>query len=87
MDRIGGWSTIAVSAALFLGAAFPLRGRLGPRAIDVMVASGGAGLAVGGLLLLDDVGVASWIVAPLVLAGAGVVHVRVFFAGDGPLRT
>jgi hypothetical protein len=87
MDRSGGWVTIAVSAALFLGAAFPLRGRVGPRATDVLVAIGGAGVGIGGLLLLEDVGIASWVVAPLVLAVGGVVHVRVFFAGEGPLRT
>jgi hypothetical protein len=39
------------------------------------------------LLLLHDVGVASWILAPLVLAAAAVTHVVFFFRGEGPFRT
>ncbi len=51
------------------------------------MALAGAGLGIGGLLLLDDVGTASWIAAPLVLAIVAPLHVRALFAGDGPFRT
>jgi hypothetical protein len=55
--------------------------------LDVLLAVGGAGIGVGGLLLLSDVELASWVVAPILLAIAAIAHVRVLFAGQGPFRT
>jgi hypothetical protein len=55
--------------------------------VDVVIGLAGAGVAVGGLLFLDEAGVASWIVAPVFLAIAAIVHVRALFAGAGPFRT
>ena len=52
-----------------------------------MIALGGAGIGVGGLLFLRDVGPGSWVVAPALLAVAAVAHVRFLFAGEGPFRT
>jgi hypothetical protein len=52
-----------------------------------MLALGGAGIGVGGLLLLSDVEPASWVVAPVLLAVAAVANVRLLFAGQGPFRT
>ncbi len=46
-----------------------------------------AGLAVGGLLLVDDVGTGSWIAGPAALALMTPLHVRALFAGEGPFRT
>jgi len=87
MDPIGGWTTLLVAAAVLLLATFPLRTRLRPWVVDVTLALGGAGVGVGGLLLLSDVEAASWVVAPVLLAIAAVAHVRFLFAGEGPFRT
>jgi hypothetical protein len=81
------WAILAASALLLLAAAFPLRTRLPDRAVDVLLALAGAGVGVGGLLLLADVGIASWIFAPVFLAVAAIAHVRALFAGAGPFRT
>lgn len=87
MDVIGAWTTLAVSAALLAVTVILLRERLPRRWIDVLMALGGAGVALGGLLFLTDVGPASWVVAPLVLAASAVVQWRLLFAPGGPLRT
>jgi hypothetical protein len=87
MDPVGGWSSLLAAAALLLLAAFPLRTRLPRRVIDGLLALGGAGIGVGGLLLLSDVEPASWVVAPVLLGVAAVAHVRFLFAGQGPFRT
>jgi orotate phosphoribosyltransferase-like protein len=81
------WAILGASAALLLVASLVLRTRLRPIVVDVVVGLAGAGVAVGGLLFLDEVGVASWIVAPVFLAIAAIVHVRALFAGTGPFRT
>jgi orotate phosphoribosyltransferase-like protein len=81
------WAILGASAALLLVASLVLRTRLRPIVVDVVVGLAGAGVAVGGLLFLDEVGVASWIVAPVFLAIAAIVHVRALFAGAGPFRT
>jgi hypothetical protein len=56
---------------------------------EVVVTLGvaGAGLGVGALMLQQDVGAASWVVAPLVMAGLTIAHTMAMIAGDGPLRT
>ena len=87
MDTFAGVTLIAGSWALFAGTALWVRVHAPPWIVDPLLALAGVGVAVGGLLLLSDVSVASWIVAPLFLAVASVVHVRALFAGSGPLRT
>lgn len=87
MDPLGAWTTVVVSAGLMLAGALVLRTRLPARAVDALVGLGGAGAAVGGLLFLEDVGTASWIVGPVVAAGLAILHVRALFGGSGPLRT
>jgi hypothetical protein len=82
-----GWVVLMVSAVLLVTAAFPLRTRLHDRVVDVLLALAGAGIGVGGLLFLEDVGVASWLFAPAFLAVAAIAHVRALFAGAGPFRT
>ena len=64
-----------------------LRTTLPRPATDALMALAGAGIGVGGLLLLDDVGTASWIAAPVVLAVVAPLHVRALFARGGPFRT
>ena len=87
MDPVGAWTTLLASSALFLWAALVLRTRLPQRSVDVLLGLGAAGVAIGGLLFQHDVGLFSWLVAPVVLAVLGIAHVRVLFAGTGPLRT
>ena len=82
-----GWAVVTVSTLLLLAAVFPLRTRLPDRVGDGLLGLAGAGIGVGGLLFLDDVGVASWIFAPVFLAVGAIVHVRALFAGAGPFRT
>ena len=77
---------VACAIAIAFTASF-LRTRLPRGAVDGLLAVEGAGLAVGGLLLLDDVGTASWIVGPAALAIMTPLHVRALFAGEGPFRT
>jgi hypothetical protein len=82
-----GTALLAGSAGVLVAAAFPLRTRV-PRIVDDgLLAIAGAGLAVGGLLQLRDVGAASWVIAPLVAAVAAVTTVRALFADGGPFRT
>jgi hypothetical protein len=76
MDTIAGCSSLLAAAALLLLAAFPLRTRLPHRVLDGLLALGGAGIGVGGLLLLS-----------VLLAVAAVAHVRFLWAGEGPFRT
>ncbi len=87
MDPVGGWPTLLAALAVLLLATFPLRTRLRPALVNAMLALGGAGIGVGGLLFLRDVEPGSWLVAPALLAVAAVAHVRFLFAGEGPLRT
>lgn len=87
MDPIGAWTTLVVSVAVLGVTLAVLRERLPRRWIDVLVALGSAGVALGGLLFLDDVGPWSWVVAPLLLAGCGILQWRLLFAPGGPMRT
>ena len=87
--RIGtGIAIIAAAAVLLVVDAFALRSRVGVGVRDILAALGGAAVGVGGLLLLHrDVSVASWVVAPAILALASLAHNRALFGGSGPLRT
>ena len=87
MDPVGGWTALLAALAVLVMATFPLRTRLRPAIVDAMLALGGAGIGVGGLLFLRDVEPGSWVVAPALLAVAAVVHVRFLFTGEGPFRT
>lgn len=87
MNETAGITTIFASVAALVAVWFPLRSRLHRFVADVLSAVGGAGIGVGGLLLLTDVGTASWLLTPEVLALVTVLHRRALFAGTGPLRT
>jgi hypothetical protein len=84
---MGGVAVIVASTALLVVTAAWVRLRAAAPVVDALVAMSAAGVAVGGLMLLDDVGTSSWIAAPAVLAMAAVLHVRALFAGSGPFRT
>ena len=87
MDPVGGWTTIVVSVAVVLAAWFGLRGRAPVWMQDLGSAVGGAGIGLGGLLLLHGVDAATWVLTPVVMALGTLVHRRLLFAGAGPLRT
>lgn len=87
MDPIGAWTTLVASVALLGLTLLVLRERLPRRWIDLLVVLGAAGLAFGGLLLLEDVGFWSWVVAPLLMAACGLLQWRLLFAPGGPMRT
>jgi hypothetical protein len=82
-----GWAIIAASTTILLVTALVFRTRLGPRVVDAVLAATGAGLGIGGLFVVGDAGLGSWIVGPPALAVFTVVHVRALFAGSGPFRT
>jgi hypothetical protein len=83
---VGALILATCAAAIVLTSSF-LRTRLPRTVVDALLAAEGAGLAVGGLLLIDDVGTASWIAGPAALAILTPLHVRALFAGEGPFRT
>ncbi len=87
VDPLGGVTTIAVSVLVGAAAAFPMRERVSRWLVDAFLALAGAGIGVGGLLLLDDVSSAAWGLTPVLLAALTVAHVRALFAGAGPMRT
>jgi hypothetical protein len=87
MHPAAGIVILLTASALAVVSAGRLRTRLPRPAIDAMMALAGAGIGVGGLLMLDDVGMASWIAAPAVLALIAPLHVRALFGREGPFRT
>jgi hypothetical protein len=87
MHPAAGLAIVLTAGALAVVTAGRLRASLPRGAIDAMMALAGAGIGVGGLLMLDDVGTASWIAAPAVLALIAALHVRALFGGEGPFRT
>jgi hypothetical protein len=87
MGTSGGWA-IVMGSLIALGIAlFALRRDLSGAVAATVAATAGAGVAVGGLLVVGDVGAASWVVAPVVLAVASVLQVKALFAPGGPFRT
>lgn len=82
-----GIALIVVAATMGTVTAIVLRTRLRAIMVDALVGTCGAAAAVGGLLLVRDVGVAAWILTPPFLAAVAVAHVRALFASSGPLRT
>lgn len=87
MDRTAGIViTVVASVALLAIVRWALPNA--PRTVtDLLLAVAGAAVGLGGLLLQDDVGPAAWILTPVAIAAIAVLHVRVLFAGSGPLRT
>jgi|SoimicmetaTmtHMA_FD_contig_31_6342178_length_380_multi_3_in_0_out_0_1 hypothetical protein len=87
MHETVGAITIAVAGTLLVLTVWRLRPRMSPMGLDVLLALEGAAVGVGGLFFLDDVGMGAWILTPIALATIAVLHVKVLFAGSGPLRT
>jgi hypothetical protein len=87
MHPAAGIAILLSASALALVTGGRLRARLPRPAVDALMALAGAGIGAGGLLMVDEVGMASWIVAPAVLALVAPLHVRALFAREGPFRT
>jgi hypothetical protein len=87
VNPVAGSAIVAMFAVAILVTASSLRTRMPRRVVDVLLALEGAGLAVGGLFLVNEVGTGSWIAGPVALALMTPLHVRVLFAGEGPFRT
>jgi hypothetical protein len=78
-----GVATIVGASALGLVTVFGLWRRLPAAAAFAAVTACGVGVAVGGLLVQDDVGTASWVVAVLALGVVAPVHARLVFGPPG----
>ena len=78
-----GVATIVGAGALGLLTVFVLWRRLPAAAAFAVIAACGVGVAVGGLLVQDDVGPASWVVAVVVLGVLTPVHARLVFGPPG----
>lgn len=87
MAPLVGWTVIAAAAALLLITWLWLQRRSSQAISDLLTAIAGLAAAVGGLLVIDDVSAASWVLAPLLVAGGAMLHRRVLFHGAGPSRT
>jgi hypothetical protein len=87
MHPAAGIAIVLAASMLVLVTGGRLRARLPQPAIDALMALAGAGIGAGGLMTLDGVGTASWIVAPAILAVIAPLHVRALFAREGPFRT
>ena len=83
MSTGAGVATIAGASVLGLLTVFVLWRRLPPVAAFAVIAACGVGVAVGGLLVQDDVGKASWVVAIVVLGVLAPVHARLVFGPPG----
>lgn len=84
---MAGGALVAAASVLALATGGWLRTRLPRPVIDATMALAGAGIGLGGLLFLHDVGLASWFVGPAVPAVIAPLHVRALFGGEGPFRT
>ena len=78
-----GVATIVGASARGLLTVFALWRRLPAPAAYAVIAACGVGVAVGGLLVQDDVGTASWVVAVVVLGVLAPVHARLVFGPPG----
>jgi len=83
----GGPAAIGLGTALFLVGLFGVRSGRALGAWSTVLAASGAGIAIGCLLVQDQVDTASWIIAPVAGAILAVVHAHVLFAPGGPFRT
>ena len=76
-----------IGAASAVGAlvVFGLWRRLSVGLAFASMAACGIGIAAGGLLVQEDVGVASWVVALVALAVVTPLHMRLVFGPPGPV--
>ena len=87
MHTATGVALIVIGALLAIALVSVLRDRLGRSASDVLAASAGVLVAVGGLLVVGGANVWSWVIAPVVLGMGAVAQRRALLAPGGPFRT
>ena len=87
MHPVAGVVVIVMGSALALLVGGWLRKKLPQAGVDALMALAGVLIAIGGLLMLDDVNTASWIAGPVMLAVIAPLNVRALFARGGPFRT
>jgi hypothetical protein len=87
VERTWGIVLIVASSMVIASSPFLVRNRWSDGVFNAVLAVGGAGIGVGALLVQSDVGMASWVLTPIVLAIFAVAHVRALFAAGGPFRT
>ena len=83
MSTGAGVAAIVGASAIGLLTVFVLWRRLPAAAAFALTAASGIGVAVGGLLVQDDVGTASWVVAVVALGVIAPVHARLVFGPPG----
>lgn len=79
-----GIATIACAGGVGLVTVFFLWHRIPAPAAYGIVAACGVGLAAGGLLVQDEAGAASWLLALAALGVLAPVHTRLVFGPPGP---
>jgi hypothetical protein len=79
-----GVTTIVVASVVGLVVVLVLWHRLPAAVAFALMAACGVAVAAGGLLVQEDVGTASWVVAILALAVLTPVHARLVFGWPGP---
>jgi hypothetical protein len=87
MQTVLGAVVLAVSLSIVAVAVWVVRPRASRVAFVATLVVAGVGLGLGGLLCQSDVGVASWILTPIVLVVLTLAHTLSMIAGQGPLRT
>jgi hypothetical protein len=80
-------AVLVPSALVVFFSATVLRPRIPAIATDTLAAVGGAGLGFGALFFQEGVSSPAWLIAPVLVGTLMVIHVRVLYHGDGPLRT
>ena len=81
-----GVGTIVGSGAVFSAGIFGVRTGRHLTLWTIVLAIGGAGLTGGALLVQNDPGLASWLIAPPAGAVLGAANVRALFGPGGQLR-
>ena len=78
-----GVGTLGVSGAVFLAGVYRVRSGRDMTLWTAVLAVSGAGLTAGALLVQNDPGLDSWLIAPPVGAALGVANVRALFGPWG----
>lgn len=84
MRSVLGIVSIVVAGAVGLVTVFVLWRRWPAPAVLAVSASCGVAIAAGGILVQEDAGVASWVVALTALGVLAPVHARLLFGPPGP---
>lgn len=82
-----GWTMVVVGLAFLAVTWLSLQYRVSQVMADALTGVAAIVATCGGLLILPDVSVASWVLGPCFAMLGGVVHRRALFRGAGPFRT